>query len=699
MVMLCAAWVGQALARNQLKPQDTASVIGLLIGTIGVVQSLVALRRRPETDLETAADRLAGWVKNSEGAQWHQLLGGDRVPIDVTFSFHSTESRAASVPSAPSGHLQGVIDDFRATHPRRVVITGGPGAGKTVLATKLLLALLAERTADDPVPVRVALASWDPAVPLRKWLVSRLIQDFDRDPQVARDLVEQGRILPVLDGLDEMDASATPLRDSRAREALRALDAYQDGVEGAPFVLTCRTAFYEDLAAAGHHALDTARIELAPVTATQAHAYLTSRRARHPERWDPILDALRTHPGGALACSLSTPWRLTLAATVYAEAGDPSELLARTSPSELDEHLLARYIPAATQVHAQTAVHYTSSQVHGWLACLARYLEAGADSTAESRGTAGPASELILHRLWPLAGRWCVRAVDAALSLLIFLPGAALFYGQIPQVTSATGKHVAAAGIGAVAFVLVCRAGRRGTPQPAAMRWPRRGTPARRRLAFRRRRVGVMVGLATGLAVGLALVLVPVANSDLTFGGPFGAAVTYAFVLSLTVGLVFGIVAALTTRPGDNAAQDAPDPWGPLRADTLAGALSALAYGATLSLLLGLAEGLAPSSQWLMSALASGTNYGTLVYDPASGFMSGLESGVTYGLALGLLVSSIRMAAGRRYVAFLLCARARLPWRLGDFLAWSCDAGLLRTSGSTYQFRHRELQEWLARHP
>ncbi|MFF0216111.1 hypothetical protein [Streptomyces vinaceus] len=62
------------------------------------------------------------------------------------------------------------------------------------------------------------------------------------------------------------------------------------------------------------------------------------------------------------------------------------------------------------------------------------------------------------------------------------------------------------------------------------------------------------------------------------------------------------------------------------------------------------------------------------------------------GLLLGLYFLT---GAGRRYLVFLFCAHGILPWRLGRFLRWSHEAGLLRVSGSAYQFRHRELQEWL----
>jgi hypothetical protein len=53
----------------------------------------------------------------------------------------------------------------------------------------------------------------------------------------------------------------------------------------------------------------------------------------------------------------------------------------------------------------------------------------------------------------------------------------------------------------------------------------------------------------------------------------------------------------------------------------------------------------------------------------------------------------------RRYLVFSLCSRGRLPFRLSEFLDWACDAGMMRVSGAAYQFRHRELQQWLACRP
>ncbi|MFI1582849.1 hypothetical protein [Embleya sp. NPDC020630] len=104
-------------------------------------------------------------------------------------------------------------------------------------------------------------------------------------------------------------------------------------------------------------------------------------------------------------------------------------------------------------------------------------------------------------------------------------------------------------------------------------------------------------------------------------------------------------------------------------------------------------------------AVAAGIIAGVVAQD-ASGVVERVETGVLKGTGFALLAGStfglLRAAAGMRYLMFLLCVRVgprALPWRLGRFLHWATGAGLMRTSGIAYQFRHRELQDWLARNP
>jgi predicted NACHT family NTPase len=49
--------------------------------------------------------------------------------------------------------------------PRRLVVLGEPGAGKSMLLLRLTLDMLARRHVDDPVPVLLPIARWDPQPP------------------------------------------------------------------------------------------------------------------------------------------------------------------------------------------------------------------------------------------------------------------------------------------------------------------------------------------------------------------------------------------------------------------------------------------------------------------------------------------------------------------------------------------------------
>jgi hypothetical protein len=91
----------------------------------------------------------------------------------------------------------------------------------------------------------------------------------------------------------------------------------------------------------------------------------------------------------------------------------------------------------------------------------------------------------------------------------------------------------------------------------------------------------------------------------------------------------------------------------------------------------------------------SGGLAGGLTFGLAFGLVGGLAVGLGIGLAVGLAGGPASM----RYFGFLLATRGRLPWFLGRFLHHSYRIGILRVSGIAYQFRHRELQDYLGSEP
>ena len=308
-----------------------------------------------------------------------------------------------------------------------MVITGAAGSGKTVLAVELILGLLEGRAADAPVPVRISVASLDtsraakPA--MANWLAKHLWQSYGLPKATARRLVAARMVLPVLDGLDEMDAIEAPGYASRAGQVIRACNTYLDGGQKAAMVLTCRIGQYEALEKAREWVHDAARIQLRPVGVAVARRFLT-RRVTDAARWQPVLNRMQRPRSGPLAAALSTPWRLTLAATVYEQRDSATGAYLRapvdlTSPrlgteDAVRDHLLALFIPAALTAHEG---NYTGDNVHRWLSVLAGYLDSNVpspDRPARVIGgrtlwgptwscmNSGPLPDFALHVLLPL---------------------------------------------------------------------------------------------------------------------------------------------------------------------------------------------------------------------------------------------------------------------------------------------------------
>ncbi|MDI6104684.1 NACHT domain-containing protein [Actinoplanes sp. NEAU-A12] len=253
-----------------------------------------------------------------------------------------------------------IVAAFRGLPRRQLVVLGEPGAGKSVFALLLTLGLIRTRADGEPLPVLISVNGWHPADPIEDFLARRLAEDQRAalarhgDPlAVARRLVEQNRVLPLLDGLDELP---TPAIGS----ALRALDEYASA--GRPLVVTCRVREYEK---AGHILTTAAVVELAPVTADAAVAYLSYPESAR-DRWEPVFARLRrADRADPLVRTLSTPLMVSLARTAYQSPGtSPAELLTLQSRPVIAGRLMDAFLTAA----------YPGAKQRRWLSCLAYHL-------------------------------------------------------------------------------------------------------------------------------------------------------------------------------------------------------------------------------------------------------------------------------------------------------------------------------------
>ncbi|MGW4695672.1 NACHT domain-containing protein [Kitasatospora cineracea] len=334
------------MTHNQFSGGQARNVVQA--GSVGRIDLTVPAAPLPEPDPD--ARRLAGLV----GGQWRAeaaargLFGPLPLPVpwrtELRLADHPelTGDRPATVHTGPAE----IAEMFLALPERRLVVLGGAGSGKTSLAVLLLLRLIDRLGPEDPVPVLVPLASWEPGKqPLREWLAERLTKDYPTVP-VARLLAER-RLLPVLDGFDE-------LPPEHQADALRALN--RSLAPGNPLVLTSRAEEYRRAAGQSRVLHASTALRSRPIPAAGVGEALRHHAGpQQLDRWQPVLDEIARHPTGPVARALANPLLLSLAREVHGRPGaDPADLLRFPDRESLTHHLLDRLVPTLAPHAART---------------------------------------------------------------------------------------------------------------------------------------------------------------------------------------------------------------------------------------------------------------------------------------------------------------------------------------------------------
>lgn len=577
-----------------------------------------------------------------------------------------------------AGWLPDIAEVYRCIPAGRLVVLGRAGSGKSVLAMRFALDLLRRRERGGAVPVMFSLGSWNPATTtFRDWLVRQLMRDHPglaatggtNDSNLATTLVDAGRILPVLDGFDELAAGLH-------RAALDALNATT-----LPLLLTSRPGEYATVAATD--ALTAAAaVRLTDLTVTDLVNYLprTTRKEGGATVWDSVLTELREYPERPacvnLRAVLTTPLMVGLARASYSDpAGrDPSVLLDSerfTSQYELEDHLLSSFIPTVYRDQPGRR-HWDLDDVQRWLGYLARHLHrlGGHDLAWWQLG-----STMRRWRRVVVVGMVAAVAAGFAAGFAAALLGALGFGAGAADGFAAGPLDGLAAGL-AIGLLRVVGLALKGAAfAPSRMRIRLHGGRQRFGAQFVRR-FAVVVALGLVLAGGLGLA--GTLGIQFWIVGRLGPGPRYGVLAGLVLGplagLAWGLLARIET-PID--VRTAVSPTDLLRTNRATVIFESSVIGLVCA-----------AAFAVMAGLLHGLRYG-LLYGISYGLVLGF--GIGLGVTLGLTAWGQWLALSRIWLPL----HRRLPWALITFLDDACQRGVLRQAGAVYQFRHARLQAHL----
>ncbi|MEU3643952.1 hypothetical protein AB0E59_11300 [Lentzea sp. NPDC034063] len=526
---------------------------------------------------------------------------------------------------------------------RGLLVLGAPGAGKTTMLLTFLEDLLDEARRDDvaPIPVVFQLSSWPASgKPLAVWFVEELTGPLYGVPKdLAEDWIRNDRVLPLLDGLDEVALS-------HRLACARAIDDFHRAHQILPVIVSSRIADYDALGL--RLSLDTALL-IQPLTRPQTEDYLD----RFGEPLAGLREALRGEP--SLWELLRTPFLLSVAVRAY--HGLPAGDIATEGTLEQRQAELVRTFVDRAFARRKSGPKVETPDAVRMLAYLARALGQELETYffLEAVGTNWLATSS--RRLVVVA-----TAVPTALlsGTAIGLPMGLFFGWPIGLGFGLVSGFV----VGAVALL----------DDAVELRYPWHLT-RRSQLAddledwafFGTLTAGIMglIGGVFGLVGGLVLGVVRLLTGDDRFFG----AVFHGGLVGLAGGVLLSfLVTAGTTNPfagKRNSLRDRPSGSGMGDAVWLCTAYVLLA-GVPVAAVLGFFYG-----------------------------VPGIVTGVVVGLAIGYGYSGRGVVA--YWLARLLLARAGIvPAHLLRFLDFAVDRTLMLKVGGGYMFAHRLLLEHFA---
>lgn len=671
--------------------QQAALAAALISAGVDLVTLVQGYYAGSATAIERWANDLAGQVAKTWGHRRDTLLREAGILITAFQRVSALED--GELPDEPKrGDWNSVAEFFLSLPERKLVVLGEAGSGKTLIILQLVVNLLnlrkgapskstSELDAESlkKIPVPISVIGWDSGSSLTSWLIRRLRTAYLVPRRRAALLVKNGYVLPVLDGLDEATRSGD--NKSAALSILYRLNVDFDTTDSSgqsPLVLTSRTSSYVDLPDPGNDPELSSRLANAVVirmrSLTESQVIDCLRRkaeAASGGQIDLLNSRLIDGRYGVLAKALTNPLTLMLALRV-ARSGNLNlhEISTMKSVTEIHENFIGEYPRAtvdlypkrfgrANSVAAQerTLVTKRGKGTHYPLDDAIRWLYQIARSITPQQGSTGPS----VGKEYELEPRDYWEAADNRRSAILRVH---LLIATIAGLVVGTfGAEVAGGKAGITCWVVATVLALGFAMRVALPHKPKMSKVDFRQLIRSRAAFYLIpIILITGLLAGLAAFHV---SGQASVGVTEGLAATALAIL--LAGRSRGLARAV--EPLDGLSND-------------------LRFGLTVGIVGGVALGF-PGG--LTGGLWSYLHLTSMLSKPGSGVLALIIS-IPCGVALG--------SGGwvRLQIAAILSRGDHIPRKPVAFLRWAEQTGLLRASGTAYQFRHNDLRTWLINH-
>jgi len=239
-----------------------------------------------------------------------------------------------------------------------LLILGEPGSGKTTTLLDLARTLL-DRARDDikeRVPILVNLSTWKNRQPLVEWISGELSEKYRVPRKIARFWLQQNYLLPLLDGLDEVETSTQP-------DCVAAINAFVEEFNPSGLVVCCRLMEYRWLP---ERLKLNGAICLEPLSSKEVSKYLVSG--------GPKLAALRkaVNADPALHELAQTPLMLSIM-SLACQGTDGNELARQKgdSPEERRKQIFDLYVEQMFHRKVTASLVFPKEKTIGWLSWLA----------------------------------------------------------------------------------------------------------------------------------------------------------------------------------------------------------------------------------------------------------------------------------------------------------------------------------------